>query len=172
MSIWESQTFNLRGPRDVLAKLQWEVDELAETRAVDIHLIAYRSINCAMTAWHMCDWLFAECERTPSVREAPTNIAHRKISSLGDMQAWAREERSIAICRQIATAAKHVEVTQHPDPAVKAQYEVGGKGMPVRDEDGWPKLVICDGQETHRPHHVFVDALRFWRLALGWLDIK
>lgn len=120
----------------------------------------------------MCDWVFAECERDRDVRARLAGIAHREIATLSDVTAWARTERPIAICRQIATAGKHFEVSQYPDPNVKAQYEVGAIGMPLRDEDGSSKLVIYDGEEIHRPHHVFVDALRFWKLALGWLEIR
>lgn len=163
----ESQNFALFGAARYLDKLDWEVHELAHTRPHQMDVLAFRSINCATTAWHMCDWVFADCERDPGTRSRLAALAHREIAKLADVQAWARaESRPVAICRVIATAGKHFKVLHHPDPSVRATY--------VRDEQEWfrHELVIHDGTETHKPHHVFVDALRFWRLALGWLELR
>ena len=167
MSWWSNvQTFHLWGPRDYFRKLEWEVAELAKTPKRDVFVLGYRAINCATTAWHMCDWVFAECERDADVRSRLANIAHREIATLGDVQVWARTERPLAICRIIATAGKHFEVTRHPDPTVKATFKIEDDGLPGGE------LMIYDGDDVHRPHDVFVRALLFWKLALGWLEIR
>lgn len=163
----DSQNFALFGAARYLDKLQWEVDELARTELHQLDVLAFRSINCATTAWHMCDWVFADCESDREARSRLAALAHREVTKLGDVQAWARaESRPVAICRLIATAGKHFKVLHHQDASVRATY--------AADEKDWfrHELVIYDGAEIHKPHHVFVDALRFWKLALGWLEVR
>lgn len=167
MNWYDSQTFNLHGAGALLEKLRWELDELAGTELRDQRGVAYRSLNCAITAWHICDWVYEECVGSREVRER-LEAMHGKVASLADVQAWARQERAVAICYQIATAAKHNRVSHRFEPHVKAQYKVDVSGMP----DGLWTLAIYDGEEVRRPYDVFVMAHKFWSLALNWLEIR
>jgi hypothetical protein len=163
----DSQTFNISSSRDVVEKLRWELDQLAGTQIRDTRAVAYRSLNAAITAWHVCDWVYDECVESKDVRER-LEAMFRKVAGLGDVQAWARQERAISICYQIATAAKHSRVSHRFDPNVRAQYRVDDRGM----QDGTWTLVIYDGEEVRRPYDVLIHAHRFWTLALGWLEIR
>jgi hypothetical protein len=49
-------TFALEGCRDVLGKLEWEIEAFAAER--EMPALAYRAFNCAVTAWHLSDWVW------------------------------------------------------------------------------------------------------------------
>src|SRR5690349_2586134 len=106
-----SQTFALENCRDMLSKLEWEIDGFrAESRSAPEPL-AFRAYNCAVTAWQLTDWTWAAAARTPQLQAA---LGAR---SLTDFQNKCRRKcRALHLCRLIATASKHVEVTKYPDP--------------------------------------------------------
>jgi hypothetical protein len=76
----------------------------------DLTTMIYTAFNAAVTAWHLCDWVFGDMSA-----EQRDNL---KIRHLPDLQEIARRERSLHVCRQIATASKHWEISQFSDPAV------------------------------------------------------
>src|SRR5271168_5177464 len=56
--------FALRGCRDLLEKLRYETGSLNTTERHDVMGRAYIAFNCAVTAWHMTDWVWIELDQT------------------------------------------------------------------------------------------------------------
>jgi hypothetical protein len=50
--------FGLQTPRDLLEKLQWECEQAGLYRPRSTAERAYHAFNAAVTAWHICDWIW------------------------------------------------------------------------------------------------------------------
>ena len=72
-------------PRDLLAKLDWELDQL-NNLAQDEMLSSYRAFNCAVTAWSLCDWVWNAGER---ISELPYAMRAR-IQTQRALRYWLR----------------------------------------------------------------------------------
>jgi hypothetical protein len=65
-----------------------------------VHQLKDSAFNAAVTAWHLCDWVFNDM--TPEQR------AKLNFRNLADLQEHVRENcRALYLCRQAATASKH-----------------------------------------------------------------
>jgi hypothetical protein len=69
----EKLAFALRGCRDLLEKLRYETGSLNTTERHDVMGRAYIAFNCAVTAWHMTDWVWVELNQ--SQREKVQTLA-------------------------------------------------------------------------------------------------
>jgi hypothetical protein len=98
------QTFALENCRDLLNKLKREIERFSAA-GNNIETRKDFAFNAAVTAWHLCDWVFedmteAHCDKF--------NIHSRK-----QMQDYARTQcRALHLCRQVATASKHYTVAK------------------------------------------------------------
>jgi hypothetical protein len=104
-------TFALANCRALLFKLEREIKRSRETDASGSAAAAEMTdlaFNISVTAWHLCDWVFEDM--TADQRE---KLDIRKLS---DLQKLALSHRPLHLCRQLATASKHWEVSQHPNP--------------------------------------------------------
>ena len=153
------KTFALEDCRDVLRKLEREIERFGKDRT-DIEARIDHAFNAVVTAWHLCDWVFADM-----TDEQKSKL---KISDLSDLQARARECRALRLCRQAATASKHWEVTTHPDPRVAVivtAEPIGGAAinLPVHIHvaASW-YLYFVDGSDILGAEQVFDEALDFW----------
>jgi hypothetical protein len=178
------KVFMLASPVHMLYKLRWEISQLKtalteEQETID-HAPAYHAFNCSVTAWHIADWIWEAS--TPRDREYILNRLDK--TSTGEREDWRlfqmaiRDKcRSIHICRQLATGAKHMTVDQHPDPMVRtetlwrsaeiaASSEVNGDDQRVT----YPyKLMIWDDDVQRSAVEVFEDAFECWqRLLRDW----
>jgi hypothetical protein len=121
--------FALATPGDVLSKLWWEIDQLRKSLSTQsddgAHAPAYHAFNCAITAWHMADWIWqiaAAQDRIYLLSEfalSPTGENQRDFSLF--TRALMARYRVLHICRQLATGSKHKLVERHPDPDVLAE---------------------------------------------------
>jgi hypothetical protein len=105
------QTFAFTDCRELLEKLDREVDRYGEVAGRDelldpeallklVHQLKDSAFNAAVTAWHLCDWVFNDM--TPEQR------AKLNFRNLADLQEHVRENcRALYLCRQAATASKH-----------------------------------------------------------------
>jgi hypothetical protein len=75
------------------------------------------------------------------------------IRKLSDLQTQARGHRPLHLCRQLATGSKHWEVSQHPDPDVRAVVCHSGSE--------W-RMYIKDGDKEPGAIEVFESAYDFW----------
>jgi hypothetical protein len=164
-----SQTFSMADPRDLYVKLLYEIKWLEETPNWDQTRQAYIALNGAITAWHMAEWLAAGL--TPAQKAKLSKFAGTKIDSAASVMQYARKSSpALHVCRQIATGAKHVEVTEYHDPKVTAQLE----GHVERTEHGadlYVRLWVRDGTREWSPEELLEEASLFWRAALIAVDL-
>ncbi|WP_367346502.1 hypothetical protein [Stenotrophomonas bentonitica] len=128
------QTFSLRSWRDLVDKLNFEIDEFDRTQETDPtpSFRAFRAINGAVTAWHIGDWFWewlvlhrpdlvphAAAHLEVDLRNVHVNDRKGMICALS--KGMATKNRSLAICRTITNAFKHVRsehfvdmLTTHP----------------------------------------------------------
>jgi hypothetical protein len=141
-------TFALANCRALLSKLEREIKRYRETDAGDSAAAAEMTdlaFNISVTAWHLCDWVF----------EDMTADQRKKldIQKLSDLQKLAREHRPLHLCRQLATGSKHWEVSQHPDPDIRA--------VVCHTGSEW-RISIKDGDKELDAIEVFESACGFW----------
>ena len=124
-------------------------------RLGDTHAPSYHAYNFAVTAWHMTDWVWEG-----SSAEQPAEIFAR-LAGTGARRKTAfqngarKRSRAIHICRQIATGSKHVTVTDHPEPHVRAEIR-----WKRSEESGHPySLVISDSDKEQPALDVFRQVL-------------
>jgi hypothetical protein len=155
------QTFALENCRDLLNKLQREIKRFRQA-GNEIEDRKDFAFNAAVTAWHLCDWVFedmteAHCDKF--------NIHSRK-----QMQDYARTQcRALHLCRQVATASKHYTVDDFPDPNV--EIIMTANEIPEPEPEPTPSKVhvasgcfvyFIDGDDKREAEDVFDDAVRFW----------
>lgn len=174
------KVFALVTPYHFLMKLNWEVEGLrkAERDSEDLapHLTAaYHAFNCAVTAWHMVDWIWESLE--PSDRAEVATSLGMTVANAGLFRRKMRSSsRAINCCRDIATGSKHKVVSEGADPKVRAVLE--WKATPAQAgsmKAGDPlvryraTLMIHDEGGARPALEVFEEALEFWhRLLEQW----
>lgn len=103
--------FGLRTPRDLLDKLDREIRRLAEAEKASSpnhRLQADHAFNCAITAWHIADWMHAGGLVTKKVNSERLSEYRRELT---------RDCAELASCRDIANGSKHFKLDK-PDKAV------------------------------------------------------
>jgi hypothetical protein len=145
------KSFALRNSRDVLEKLRWELHNLFCRQRHDIVVCQYHAFNCAVTAWHVTDWLWQDI--SPELRG--------QLKGFGDFQDFVRKDsRALYLCYQVATGSKHCLMTnKNTDPTISAVI-TDGEGY----EYGNP--VIVEGDTQHLADKVFNDALVWFETFL------
>src|SRR5262245_22594136 len=93
----------------MLRKLDREIDRF-QNADNSVETMIDAAFNAAVTAWHLCDWVFADLTKAQRDR--------LQIKSLGQLQEHARTCRALYLCQYAATASKHWKVTHYPDPSV------------------------------------------------------
>ena len=91
------KTFKVENCRDLYNKLEREIDRFKREQANPLFL-ADHAFNVVVTAWHLCDWVFADL--TPELK------SKLQINTLSELQAQARKGRALHLCQQ---AAKGIE---------------------------------------------------------------
>jgi hypothetical protein len=141
----DKKRMGLDSPRDLLGKLQWELNRASEPMSPDE--ASYSAFNCAVTAWSICDWVWSSSSselRERFISESPGP----KRSRAGPLAALVTAEcRELEICRQLATGAKHFVVTVFNDPQITSRRE--------------PAISLFESKtgetKTMKTHAVFVD---------------
>ena len=97
-----AHTFALETCRDVLAKLEWEIQGLDDEQ--EMPALAFRPFNCAVTAWHLADWIWKA-------------LGPRRRTWGGDEEAFRHACRDLCPalkhCWLIANASKHGGLDLH-----------------------------------------------------------
>jgi len=114
----DRKRFGLQSPRELLAKLDWELAQFDRPVVSDEEISSYRAFNCAVTAWSRCDWVW-------NAASDETKAAVRAVSPKPDANGsevlaalFRLESRELAICQQLANGAKHFVLNKHNDPNV------------------------------------------------------
>jgi hypothetical protein len=148
------QTFAYESCRDLVEKLDREIDRYCEVSGNDdtgdnlltlVHQLTDSAYNAAVTAWHICDWVFNDLNL-----EQRRELGLRTLTKLQDHVK--NQCRALYLCRYAATASKHWLVERNPDPTVK---------VVVGHEDGWTIYFVDDGKKISA-EQVFMAARDFW----------
>ncbi|MCM0018399.1 MAG: hypothetical protein NBV67_00230 [Tagaea sp.] len=154
------QTFGLENCRDMLAKLEWEIERYREASPHDAASLTHIAFNAAVTAWQLADWVCADITPAQLARlgVADGNAFKRKVL---------RESRAVYLCRQVATASKHAFVSDHFDETVDSVVNATDGDVEINDEaifatpPVWA-LAIQDGEKIMPVMKVFEGALDYW----------
>lgn len=168
-----SQTFALEDCRDLLRKLEWELAGLKAERSADLDALAFRTFNTAVTAWHLSDWVY-ESMTSDQRHEIEAEWGLPEDNRAAFQNAVRERCRALAVCRAVATASKHVEVTRGLDASISTTASaatssvIAGIGDAVVDEKGdrvtvisW-RLKVEDGGRWRPFLEVAEEALIFW----------
>ena len=122
-----NRRMGLHSAEDLLRKLRWEMGEMEHKidQVRDDEVGAYHAFNAAVTAWHICDWVW---ETAPLELRARFQHDSPEPSAQGVrlLQALVCDQcRELYICRQLATGAKHFRVDRFNDPGVTASLQTG-----------------------------------------------
>lgn len=148
-SLEQFKTFSLRGPRDLLAKLRWDIEQLQMilSETVGYH---YQAMNCAVTAWQMCDWVYAD------IRESKKAEFPRERQFRDHIKA---ESNWLRICRELADASKHRKLTDSPEPDIGTPYiDV----FVTKSGEIVTQMQVYDGTEIYSAEQVMWGAYYFW----------
>jgi hypothetical protein len=177
------QVFALATPAHMLSKLYWEIKQLEisleiEHRPAFAHAPAYHAYNCAITSWHLTDWVWGSADAETRTRicerlNATFNIDAK--DSLEKFQAAVRaKHRSIYICWQIATGSKHMNIRK-PDPTIRTEEVWQTQSVAGLMQCGVTplgsfryRLSLTDNGLSRQALDVFREALKSWEDELGW----
>jgi hypothetical protein len=179
-----NQVFMLASPAHVLTKLHWEIYGLRKALSEEpehlghVHAPSYCAFNCAVTAWHLADWVWEAAppsRRAEILADLDVEVRGQVPPGLTQFQNGLRDRsRALRICRQIATGSKHMIVRSHPDPDVRAEMRwerEPARAGKMRAGDALAifrcQLVISDQGAEQSAIDVFEIAYRDWERLLG-----
>lgn len=151
------KTFGLRDSRDLLEKLQWELTNLFCRQRHDIAVCQYHALNCAITAWHITDWLWQDI--SPELKFA------LQMNQCKDFQDYVRATcPELNLCHQIANGSKHCLLEHKPDTTISAD---------ISDGEGYDygNPVIVEGDTQHSADDVFYAALHWFQTFIREYNI-
>jgi len=156
------KAFGLRDSRDLLEKLRWELSNLFQRQRYDIAVCQYHAFNCAVTAWHMTDWLWHDINSSPTLKSK----LQQKITPMNrcdEFQSYVRADCSaLRLCYQIATGSKHCFMERNPDSTVEAKITEG---------DNYGNPIVIEGDTTHMAENLFWEALFWFKAFIREWDI-
>lgn len=98
----------------MLGKLVWEIRQIHEYAEGEPIVRGYLSYNAAATAWHTHEWIWKLCPAAMR-DQLLDNVNAPSRDFKGYVIGLQRTNGAFAICRQIATAGKHVTVDYNRD---------------------------------------------------------
>ena len=152
------KAFELSDSRHMLEKLRWEMNNLDFRQQHDIAACQYHSFNCAVTAWHVTDWLWHDI--SSELRNKLRDKKGKPLKECKDFQEYVREAcPALRLCHQIANGSKHCLLERRPDPTISTII-TKGEGY----DYGNP--VIVEGDTHHMAYKVFWEALVWFETFL------
>ncbi|MCJ2009847.1 hypothetical protein [Methylobacterium sp. J-092] len=160
-TIWSaSSSFGLDNAASMAWKLYREYQRYLNANETDDRRDA--AINGAITAWHMCEWVWTGItshDRHSVNIKAFLGVRGRSME-LGDIQDWAeRECSSVQICRSICNGSKHVI----SDLSMQAEMSTPDPAERERGKQLIARAIIkhSDGSATDMKQ-VLLDVVDFW----------
>jgi hypothetical protein len=167
------KVFRLHTPMHLLSKLHWEIEgfrrSLHNRHTHRWLLPAYHAFNCAVTAWHMTDWIWLyvspEEQRELAAKHA---LAPSDLRSF--QEAMGKACRALNACRELCNGSKHREVTgKRADRHVRARASWGEltssrKRAEPRYGMRWE---VTDKLGTRPALKVFREAEEYWYVYLA-----
>ena len=149
----QKKTFSMSSTVDYLLKLDWEYKQMCKITDVAAPDMTYSFINFAVTAWHVVDWIKGD-------------FGEERLMQIGEegqrLESYVLQNEYIAICREIANASKHFEITRKPNPTITTIPAVAADTYPGAEEGdliAW--LVTVDGS-TWTLFKVAEEVLKYW----------
>ncbi len=166
-------TFGIKTSRDMLKKLHWELDQLANTEDHDHQTAAYHCFNAAVTAWHLYEWIWLDIKRDCKLRALLAREAGVPPQKFNKHH-WAKlvQKRKpfyqiLRYCKIIATASKHggVEFTDKDptDLEIYASALSELRASPGSSSKKPPRWKIRIGDKVLPAEFVLESAWRLWR---------
>ncbi|MCA8016743.1 hypothetical protein LGM38_32400 [Burkholderia vietnamiensis] len=161
------QSFGISSARDLLAKIERELSEFEGcthfVRAGD------HAFNLCLSLWHMTDWAFADM--TPDECCKAQQFLGTVFNKPSEFSvAVQKAEPALKICRIMATASKHVEVTKFPEPSLDTMIDIYAHATDV-DAPIILKWGVSIEGASYSMLDVFKCATSFWTsffVAMGW----
>ena len=171
------KVFGLAMPHHMLWKLRWEIAQLRSIlgkpcqHGAEVEP-AYHAFNCAVTAWHMADWIWQSIskeERAEVLLKLHFDATGRNQDDFKTFtRSMMKQYRTLHICHQIAIGSKHKIIESYSDPelAVEEQWHKEPGSIRSRIEGGLAlysiRLVIRDGDVSRPALEVFEEAAQTW----------
>src|SRR5215469_4309637 len=137
----EPRTFELRSCRDMIAKMERELERV-KCSGTDRGVLTDHGINFAWTAWHMAEWVWVDmtdAQRRQVAIEAECNPD--KFNLKGFQSYLCAKSLELGYCRIIATAAEHAECSFGTDfdfaPDISLGPTFSLAGIPVAPQRQW-----------------------------------
>jgi len=120
------KSFGLHDSRDMLEKLQWELNNLFCRQRHNISVCQYHAFNCAVTAWHVTDWLWQDISSSLELKTKLQEKIQNPLKKCKDFQRYVRVDcNALRLCHQIANGSKHFLVERDPDSTISAVISTG-----------------------------------------------
>lgn len=149
-----SKTLLGNDPIGPLSKLLWECQAIYGTEVANPLIRMFMSQNAATTAWHLADWTWMSCPQ-----EKRTELADAVGAAHQSWPAFATRVREVsldlAICRELATAGKHVAISRGEMKNLTVEVEHD-------DETKETRVWICIDGERIPDLDIYGRALRWW----------
>ena len=146
------KAFELRDARDLIQKLSWELTNLFCRERAVIAVCQYHAFNCAVTAWHISDWLWHDL--SPATKDEIFNTTGVRLKTYDNFRDYIiRESHALRLCHQIANGSKHY-LLKNTDSSVSAKISDG-------EGNAYGNPIITEGAIEHDAQRVFYEAM-FW----------
>ena len=149
-----SKTLLGKDPIGPLSKLLWECQSIHTAGDINPLVRMFMSLNAASTAWHLAEWTWKRCPPGQQVALIAA-VKASKESWPEYANAIRKSNIDIAICRQLATAGKHVTVSHDEMKNLSVQIE-------HNDETNETLIWICLDDQRIPDIDVYARALRWW----------
>lgn len=146
----KNKTFDLRTPKAFLDKLDWDLRKLLEMERQTSREIPFQAMNCALTAWHMHEWIYLFL---------PMNVATQYPTLKAFANFVKKDSDYIRCCRELADSTKHFQITRDPHPDIHT--ESVAVSLDGRESDIlW--LVDVPNVGLTRISHLIAHSQAFW----------
>ncbi|MFM0355455.1 hypothetical protein PQR12_18350 [Paraburkholderia nemoris] len=144
-----TRTFSLQTPADLYEKIHFEALALHNDPPSDLTERAYAVMNAVTSAWQMKDWVYESLAAAGRLQELD-RVAGRKVTGRRDFGTFLTENSPwMNVCFQLATAAKHFEVSTDTGlevvTSIEFQFEPGE--IP-EDVPGRQEIMVATNRNT------------------------
>lgn len=151
-------SFGINTVVGMLAKAERELERMES--APDPSSKRDAAINCALTIWHLNDWLWVASKRFKNNPEfmREMGVSGRSVVDV-DIPAWVeRNCPDIVYCQAVATGSKHVRFNDRN--TTDTFFHDGPDGAMMWDSG---PLLILGVEERREAAEVYRNCINFWR---------
>ncbi len=156
-------------PFDIACKLEHEIERMQ--RAETLRDFIEHTMNFALTAYHMIDWVWAALQRNPVDGKAKFErdkwiaVIGYKPKKCAEVWSWAMSRcPELEYCRQLANATKHLSCRSKKD-APNTEFGITPTAEWGRQQKKAPFMSIVDDHRAENWRLVFVENGKYIDLA-------